>query len=80
MCAADVVVRGGKMMGFQMPENVIGELFAEDGQQLCLGYQSECLEIEMAFDEFDHYITCFRLSLKLSERQRQVAGLRWQLS
>ncbi len=60
------------MMGFQMPENVIGELFAEDEQQLYLGYQSECLEIEMSLDEFDNYITCFRLSLKLSERQRQT--------
>ncbi len=67
-------------MGFQMPENVIGEFFAEDGQQLCLGYQSECLEIEMSFDEFAHYITCFRLSLKLRERQRQIAGLRRQPS
>ncbi len=45
------------MMGFQMPENVIGELFAGGGQQLSLGYQSECLEIEMSFDEFDYYIT-----------------------
>ncbi len=35
------------MMGFRMPENVIGELFAEDGRQLYLGYQPECLEIEM---------------------------------
>ncbi len=57
------------MMGFQMPENVIGELFAEDEQQLYLGYQSECLEIEMSLDEFDKYIICFRLSLKLSSGQ-----------